>query len=175
MNAVITGMLAAATVSTSSGQGAQPFVVKADADRLGEATMLFGASPNRIKVSAQDTQGRLAMFEYAGHVRGGPPLHTHMSQDEIFFIRAGDYLFQVGDQQHRLGTGDTIFLPRGIPHTFSQLSAEGRMVFMFTPAGDLEAFFREQGKLQAPPSPTEAADMFARHGMQVVGPPLPMD
>ena len=175
MNTIIAGLLAAAAVSTVGGEGAQPFVVKADTDRLGETTLLFGNSPNQVKVSSADTNGRFALFEYAGHTRGGPPLHVHMSQDEIFFIRAGDYLFQVGDQKHRLGAGDTIFLPRGIPHTFSQLSAEGRMVFMFTPAGDMEAFFRRQGALQGPPSPKDAADMFALHGMKIVGPPLPMD
>ena len=175
MNTIIAGLLAAVAVSTVGGQSAPPFVVKADADRLGETTVLLGNSPNQVKVSSADTNGRFALFEYAGHTRGGPPLHMHISQDEIFFIRAGDYLFQVGDQQHRLGVGDTIFLPRGIPHTFSQLSAEGRMMFMFTPAGDMEAFFREQGTLQGPPSPKDAADMFALHGMKVVGPPLPVD
>jgi quercetin dioxygenase-like cupin family protein len=151
-----------------------PFVVKAEADRLEETTILFGQSPNHIKIAAADTGGRLAMFEYIGRTRGGPPMHAHAGQDEIYFVREGDYLFQVGGQSHRLGPGDTIFLPRGAPHAFSQLSAEGRMLFMFTPAGDMEAFFRDQAKLTAPPQPAEAADMFAQRGMVLVGPPLPM-
>ena len=46
MNTIIAGLLAAAAVSTVGGQGAQPFVVKADTDRLGETTLLFGNNPS---------------------------------------------------------------------------------------------------------------------------------
>jgi quercetin 2,3-dioxygenase len=178
MKHTITGLAIATALAAGAAQAAEPnagFVVRADADRNGERTVLFGNSPNQVKVSATDTEGRFALFEYVGRTRGGPPLHLHMTQDEIFYIREGDYLFQVGEQRHRLGAGDTIFLPRAVPHTFAQLSAEGRMVFMFTPAGDMEAFFRDQGKLTGPPSPEVAAGLFAERGMTIVGPPLPVD
>ena len=175
MKHAIAGLVLAATLTTGAAQAGPAFVVRADQDRHGEKTVLFGNSPNQVKVSATDTDGRFALFEYVGRTRGGPPLHVHMYQDEIFFIREGAYLFQVGEQQHRLGVGDTIFLPRAVPHTFAQLSPEGRMVFMFTPAGDMEAFFRDQGKLAGPPSPQDADEMFAMRGMKIVGPPLPVD
>ncbi len=175
MKYAITGLVLAAALTANAAQAGPAFVVRADQDRLGENTVLFGNSPNQVKVSAADTDGRFALFEYVGRTRGGPPLHMHMDQDEIFFVREGAYLFQVGEQQHRLAAGDTIFLPRAVPHTFAQLSAEGRMVFMFTPAGDMEAFFRDQGKLAGPPSPETANDMFAMRGMKIVGPPLPVD
>lgn len=171
MKTVLSLTLAALALS-GSAMAAEPFVVEAAQDRLGDAVVLFGNSPNRVKVAGADTGGQLAVFEYIGRTRGGPPLHVHPDQDEIFYIRAGEYAFQVGDKHYRLKAGDTIFLPRGVPHTFSQLSAESHMLFMFTPAGDMEAFFREQGALKGVPTPEEGAALFAAHGMKVVGPPL---
>lgn len=163
----------AATPVRAAQQPSRGFVTAAGEGRFGEQTRLFGGtSPNDIKVSASDTGGRLAVFEYVGHVPGGPPLHVHPDQDEIFFIHGGDYLFQVGAQRRRLGPGDTIFLPRGEPHTFAQLSEVGRMIFMFTPAGDMEAFFRALAELAGPPSEAAETALFAAHGMRRLGPGL---
>ena len=110
----------------------KPFVVKTGEARFGEATKLFGTSPNDIKVSGKDTDGSLAVFEYNGHEKGGPPLHVHPHQDEIFYVLVGAYRFQVGDKKHEIKAGDTIFLPRNVPHTFVQLTDSGRMLFFFT-------------------------------------------
>lgn len=148
------------------------FVVKANESRYGEKTLVGGKSPNNIKVSQKDTNNDLTVFEYIGNEKGGPPLHVHPNQDEIFFIVAGEYLFQVGEDKHTLKTGDTIFLPRTISHTFTQLSETGKMFFLFQPSGKMEDFFRALGNLTAPPSPEQGAKIFAEHDMQVVGPPL---
>jgi len=67
------------------------YLVKAQAARLNRQTML-GHSPNDLKVAAQDTGGALSIFEYTGRDRGGPPLHIHLAQDEVFYIVAGEYL-----------------------------------------------------------------------------------
>ena len=75
---------ALAAQETKTGKG---FVVKAQESRFKESTVLFGGtSPNDIKVSSSDTAGNLTVFEYTGNVKGGPPLHIHLKQDEIFFI-----------------------------------------------------------------------------------------
>ncbi len=148
-------------------------LVRAGEDRHGRDTQLFGVSPNRVKVSAADTAGRLSVFEYDGHGRGGPPLHVHQAQDEIFVVLDGAYLFEVGGERYRLTAGDTILAPRGVPHGFCQLEDHGRLLFMYAPAGDLEAFFEAHARLDTKPDfPGRAPDLFARHGMQVVGPPL---
>ncbi len=148
------------------------FVVKATESRFGEKTILGGKNPNDIKVSQKDTNGDLTVFEYTGNEKGGPPLHLHLHQDEIFFIVQGEYLFQVGEEKHSLKAGDTIFLPRNIPHAFAQLTETGKMFFLFQPSGKMEDFFRALGNLTAPPSPAEGAKIFADHDMKVVGPPL---
>ncbi|MDI9879616.1 cupin domain-containing protein [Flectobacillus longus] len=148
-----------------------PFVIRSGESRFQESTQV-GLSPNNIKVSSKDTNGLLTVFEYVGKEKGGPPLHIHPNQDEIFFIVEGEYLFQVGKEQHRLKAGDTIFLPRNIPHAFAQTSSNGKLFFMFQPSGKMEDFFRALGALKTQPTPEEGARIFAAHDMQVVGPPL---
>lgn len=150
------------------------FVVKATGSRFGEKTLLGGKNPNDIKVSNKDTDGDLTVFEYTGNEKGGPPLHIHPQQDEIFFIVQGEYLFQVGEDMHHLKAGDTIFLPRTIPHAFAQLTDSGKMFFLFQPSGKMEDFFRALGQLTSPPTPEQGAALFADHGMKIVGPPLKM-
>ncbi len=148
------------------------FVVKATESRFNEKTLIGGKNPNDIKVSTNDSNGDLAVFEYTGNEKGGPPLHVHPHQDEIFFIVQGEYLFQVGEDKHRLKAGDTIFLPRTVPHAFAQLSDKGKMFFLFQPSGKMEDFFRAIGNLTSAPTAEQGAKMFADHDMKVVGPPL---
>jgi quercetin 2,3-dioxygenase len=148
------------------------FVTKAGKSRFNEITKLSGKNPNDIKVSGKDTKGNLTVFEYTGNEKGGPPLHIHLKQDEIFFILEGKYLFQVGEEKHILEPGDTIFLPRKVPHAFAQLTDTGKMYFMFQPSGKMEDFFRALGQLTAQPTPEQGAKIFANHEMQVVGAPL---
>lgn len=150
----------------------RPYALKAEAARFDERTVLFGCCPNDIKVSGHDTEGRLGVFEYAGAMRGGPPLHLHEAQDEIYFVQDGDYLFQVGDQRTVVKAGGMIFLPRNVPHAFAQLGDTGRMLFMFTPAGAMEAYFRQLAQLRGPPAPEHEAALFASHGMRLIGPPI---
>ncbi len=148
------------------------FVVKAKESRFSEKTLIGGKSPNDIKVSKKDTNSDLTVFEYTGNEKGGPPLHVHPHQDEIFFIVQGEYLFQVGEDKHSLMAGDTIFLPRTVPHAFAQLTDNGKMFFLFQPSGKMEDFFRAIGNLTSAPTPEQGAKMFADHDMKVVGPPL---
>lgn len=170
-------MLELQTLATERGRDrdlpSAAVVVRAAEDRGGRDIRLGGLSPNRVKVSARDTDGRMALFEYEGHGEGGPPLHVHDDQDEVFVVCAGRYLFQVGEAQRLLQANDTIFLPRGTPHSFRQLEAYGRLLFMLTPAADMEGFFEAHARLDASPDfPALAPKLFADYGMRVVGPPI---
>jgi quercetin 2,3-dioxygenase len=152
----------------------QCFIVRADQDRH-ERPGHIGPDINRVKISATDTNGALAVLAHEGRAPGGPPLHMHPNQDEIFIVQDGRYQVQCGDDRMVLTAGDTIFLPHGIPHTFSQNSVQGRLLYMFTPAGGMEAFFAALAKIDEPPPPAAAAALFATHGVEVVGPPLALD
>ncbi|MBC7486256.1 MAG: cupin domain-containing protein [Cytophagaceae bacterium] len=154
------------------------FKVNAGEARFGEHFKMKGITLNTldIKISGADTENDLAVFEQTGITpNGGPPLHIHLFQDEWFYVIEGEYLFQVGDDKYQMRPGDTIFLPRNVPHAFIQLSEKGRMIVSYLPAGKMEAFFKVTDKWTSPPTKEEIAKVFADHEMKVVGVPLRVD
>ena len=154
------------------------FKVNAGEARFGIHYKMKGVTLNTldIKISGKDTDNDLAVFEQTGLTpKGGPPLHIHPKQDEWFYVIDGEYLFQVGEEKFQMKKGDTIFLPRQVPHAFVQLTETGKMIVSYLPAGKMEAFFAVTDKWTAPPSKEEIAKVFADHDMQVVGPPLKVD
>lgn len=150
----------------------KPFVVKSGEARFGVRTPYRGTNPNDLKLSAKDTSGALAVYEYEGHAKIGPPLHVHLRQDEVFYVVAGEYRFRVGDETFTAKAGDTVFGPRNVPHTWLQLSDSGKMLYLVQPAGTMEEFFGAMNDLKAPPTEELIQRMHAEHGMKVLGPPL---
>ncbi|MGA6947802.1 MAG: cupin domain-containing protein, partial [Solirubrobacterales bacterium] len=68
---------------------------------------------------------------------------VHTSEDELFYALEGEHVIQVGDEEHRIGPGETAFGPRGVPHAQRRVvPAAGRILIAVTPGG-FEGFFRE--------------------------------
>ncbi|MGA8109362.1 MAG: cupin domain-containing protein [Acidobacteriaceae bacterium] len=145
-------------------------VIPSGQDRLGEHHSL-GFSTISFKVLPRETSGGLLLIEHTGLRKGGgPPLHVHYAQDEYFYVMEGACLFQVGDRRVELHPGDSVLGPRLVPHTFSGVSDHPvRMLIAFTPAGQMEEFFRAAEK---PGVSLQDPALFASHGMKKLGPPL---
>ncbi len=128
-----------------------------------------------VKISGSDTDGDLAIFEQTSLSQGkGTPLHVHPNQDETFYVLEGAYKFKVGDNLFDMKSGDTIFLPRNVPHAWTQASEKGKMLVTFQPAGKLEEFFFTMANLDHEPKPDELKKIFEASDMKLVGPPLPL-
>ena len=127
-------------LTKTKGPQKKPFMIAAGKGRFNESFLFNGKSPNDIKISKKDTADQLAVFEYTGYEKTGPALHVHFFQDEIFYVVAGEYRFVAGDETMQLKAGDTIFLPRNIPHTWIQLTDTGKLVYFLQPAGKMEEF-----------------------------------
>ncbi|HMO33147.1 MAG TPA: cupin domain-containing protein [Lacibacter sp.] len=160
------------TAKAGTSTAREPFVVDAGKSRFGEDNKFMGVHPNDLKISGKDTDGQLSVFEYTGYAKVGPSLHIHLKQDEIFTVIEGEYRFVVGNKTHVLKPGQTIFLPRGIPHTWIQLTDKGRLIYFLQPAGKMEEFFSYMGKVKQRLSDEEMARIHDAHDMKVVGPPL---
>lgn len=103
-----------------------------------------------------------------------PPLHVHTQEDETWFVLKGRILFQRGTDRVPCGPGQSIFLPRGVPHGFAVLSEHARILHFYAPGG-IEAAFQATS-LEAPPDAETVERIekqFALRGVTFVGPPLP--
>ena len=144
--------------------------------RFGEAPKIWGVIPLQIKVSTDDSDGAMFVFEHAEMGKGGPPRHFHYEQDEWFYAIKGSFAFEVGEEKFTLSPGDSLFAPRMVPHAWAYVGEDpGTLLLAVQPAGSFETFFRESCEMTELPTPEEADRMFAAHGMKVVGPPLDVD
>jgi quercetin dioxygenase-like cupin family protein len=151
------------------------FKIASGETRFGEHFKMKGVTLNilDLKVSGKDTDGGFALFEQNGLTpNGGPPLHIHPEQDEVFFVVEGEYRFQVGNDTFYGKAGDSIFMPKNVPHAFIQLSEKAKMLVLYQPAGKMEEFFKITDRWISPPSREEVNAAFEACNMKVVGPPL---
>lgn len=126
-----------------------------------------------VKISGSDNDGGFAVFEQTVLSKGaGVPLHFHPEQDEMIYILEGSYRFKVGDEMFDLQTGESIFLPRKVPHAWMLTSEKGTAHCLVQPAGKLEDFFVRLKAIDYVPTPEEIGKISAECGMTVVGPPL---
>jgi mannose-6-phosphate isomerase-like protein (cupin superfamily) len=102
----------------------------------------FGELTIVIHADAEGTGGALALTEEVPPL-ADTPLHVHSNEDELFYALEGEHVIQVGDQEHRIGPGESAFGPRGVPHAQRRVvPGEGRMLIVITPGG-FEGFFRD--------------------------------
>ena len=151
-----------------------PLVVKSDVDRWGQQIVPIVSA--WVKVSSKDTGGAWSMFEGVIAPGFGPPLHLHFLQEEWFQIMQGEFIFEAGGEQHRMTPGMSILVPRLVPHRFQNIgSSTGKVLILAQPAGTLEEFFDRFSKLSEREVATgeKVNELFADHGMRVLGPPLP--
>ena len=144
-------------------------IVPSGADRLGEHHSL-GFSSIAFKVSGAETGGELFFMEHSNLTKGGPYRHVHPAQDEMLYALAGEFRVQIGDDISTLRPGDSILMPRKVPHVWAQTSDQpGKLLIAFTPAGQMEDFFRDFGKTgKLPSDPT----VLRKYGLERLGPPL---
>jgi mannose-6-phosphate isomerase-like protein (cupin superfamily) len=152
---------------------AAAFVVRSDEDRRGRGLVLAGRTPTHRKISTQDSAGAVLLFEHRDMGKGGPVRHLHFEQDEWFHAIDGRFAVEVGGEVFRLEPGDLVFAPRNVPHSWACVSDRpGTILIGLYPALTFERFLERLGALATPPAGDALAQLFADHGMKVVGPPL---
>lgn len=180
-NFLLTSLLAVPLASfakfTNKYRAKKGIFIKADESRFNGTIKSGDTSAALCKVSSVDTDGDMLFIapgEKAFNAVGGPPLHIHLYQDEIFYVVEGKFIFKVGDDEFHASAGDTVFGPRQVPHAFAHINNEepGKMLTIFQPAGKMEDFFNKLNNFEGKPSPDVFMKLFEEHDMKIVGPPL---
>ena len=98
------------------------------------------------KILSDQTNGDYSVIITETPSQGGPPLHVHKNEDELFYILKGNYLFNCGERKIQAKQGDFIRLPRGVPHNFINTDTiVGITMNTITPGG-FEQFFEDISK-----------------------------
>lgn len=111
-------------------------------------------------------------------------MHNHHQDDEIFYVVSGEFLFQLENEIILGRTGDTIFVPRGVAHTFANPidNNPGQLLTIHQPISpSLEKFYEvfstigymNDKMLQDSFEPEILADLMKNNAF--VGPPIDID
>jgi quercetin dioxygenase-like cupin family protein len=125
----------------------------------------------RVLLRSEQTAGEVSVIESAAPPGfTGPPLHHH-DFDETFYVVEGELTFQLRDELFRVKAGEVAFAPRGVPHTFTNRSADpARYLIVCTPAGFERYFARMAAERQGVNPPDWALQPIPE--VTIVGRPI---
>ena len=144
----------------------------------------YGDGLWEVHVPSEASGGKISVFT-ATMPRGfSPPRHIHTREDEVFLVVEGEVWFDLDGTRHLAGPGTSVYMPRGVPHTFLVHSPVAKLLGVMTP-GAFEELFRNLGIPAAEPTlPTPGTHPLnipavmaeqTRLGTEVVGPPMSAD
>jgi quercetin dioxygenase-like cupin family protein len=120
-----------------------------------------------VEVDSDDTKGAVSVVRVFVPPDNGPPPHVHSREEEVHTVLRGHYRYRHGDEEVDAPPGTTIFMPRGVPHVFKNISNEpGEHLLTLIPGG-MEKMFREvsAAKLQLPRDLGKLAQISGKYGL----------
>jgi quercetin dioxygenase-like cupin family protein len=166
--------------------GTTPLKVIFQAAGEAPATWAFGSLFERVLTGGQ-SGGAFDISLVTQPPGTATPLHRHTREAEVFYLLAGSVTYQAGEETFHLTLGDFIYLPLGLPHALRVTGTEPtRFLALTAPAGLLELYDevgtrandrRLPGADGPPLEPQIAAwnNLADRYGLQILGPPLPVN
>ena len=110
---------------------------------------LAGVVMKEHLASAQ-TGGSFSLFENHSAGPSRTPIHVHARDDETLFMLYGEMRAVLAGEQHTIRAGESLFLPRGVPHQLMNCNEDpARYLLLCTPGG-FEGFLAEGGHVMAP-------------------------
>ena len=70
----------------------------------------------KLLLSGADTGNQFALLENTSAGVSQTPVHIHADDDETVYMIEGEMEAVIGGQRHVIRAGETVFLPRGVPH-----------------------------------------------------------
>jgi mannose-6-phosphate isomerase-like protein (cupin superfamily) len=127
-----------------------------------------------FKLTADQTRGAFSLWEERTPPGGGPPLHYHLHEDEVFLVVEGRMSFQLDSRWNEFGPGAVVFAPRRVPHTFCNRSDQpARMYILTTPGGFENYLARCAAEFARPGAPdmNRIVAISAEHGIHFLDAP----
>ncbi len=120
------------------------------------------------KIMSEETAGQYAVVMSTTPPAGGPPLHVHEKEDELFYVVKGTYEFRCGDALKTVSEGALVHLPRGKPHSFKNVGDTPGVLLNTISPGGFEVFFEDIDQLpkDQPLDRTKVAEIAAKYGLK---------
>jgi quercetin dioxygenase-like cupin family protein len=95
----------------------------------------FGGALSKMLVGTERIDFRISRYAPNAYVQE----HSHKIQEQIYYVLEGEGILTVGKEEHLMRPHDYVYLPPGVPHSFTNTGLSG-LVFLVvtTPAEDGE-------------------------------------
>ncbi len=104
-----------------------------------------GASTrSQVLLGPEDGAPRFAMRRFVMGEGGGMPLHTNLVEHEQYVLR-GRGRVVIGEEVHVVTKGDVLFIPAGVPHSYTVLDAPFEFLCVVPNAKDEIAIVEPEG------------------------------
>jgi mannose-6-phosphate isomerase-like protein (cupin superfamily) len=133
-------------------------------------------------VTSAETQDHFSLFEAQMQPGSEPPLHLHEERDVVFYVLEGEMDVYCGTEVRAARTGDAVFLPRLLPHTYRVQSPTVRFLALMAPAKKVEGYFEGLSQpvssmdlpagatASPPPDLASLLALAAQHGVKFLTP-----
>lgn len=101
----------------------------------------------RVLVAPSQTQEAFALLDLTLPRGAGLPRHVRAHAGETFHLLQGEITFQVGDETIAARPGQAVVAPRQVPHGFTVVSPEARLLVFLPPGKLIEHFLAFSGPL----------------------------
>jgi quercetin dioxygenase-like cupin family protein len=105
----------------------------------GEQRWFHGGGVHTWKLRSEESNASLFAFEDTLARGKTTPTHSH-PHDELIYLLEGEIVCFSEGRERRVSAGATIFTPRGVPHAFTVVSENARLLAVQTP-GNGESFY----------------------------------
>jgi quercetin dioxygenase-like cupin family protein len=117
-----------------------------------------------IRKQTRNGEAVLALWGTLPAHHEGPPLHIHHLEDEEGVITAGTLSAEVNGQRLTVGPGETVRLPRGVPHRWWN---DGDQVLVFEgftrPAVDMDRYLQAVFEVMNAGAPNRPSLFYLAH------------
>lgn len=126
-----------------------------------------------------DTDGALGLVEGVFPAGDATPFHIHHEDHEAWYLLEGEATLYCGDNRIEAQEGDFLWAPKGVEHAIVVGSERPARMLVLTFPGGFVDFVSEMGipapQRRLPDSrpfdPAHLAEVAARHGITITGPP----
>ncbi len=146
----------------------QPITVK---NGEGESLPVLGTQV-RFLLEAARTGNNFSLMEVELPKDSGPPPHDH-PWDEAYYIIDGDVWFMVEGKEQVFTSGDFVYAPGGVLHSFRGAGERPARVLVFDAPATAEGFFRDAARevVNYPDDLAKVPEIGLRHNLRFAPPP----
>src|SRR5205809_974387 len=99
-----------------------------------ESRRAFPGVVFNVLLPGNATDNNIFVAEVEGLSGGEPPRHVHTLEDEVVTVKEGNITYFIGDDIIFAKPGDTVVLPKNVPHHFVITSERMKVILVATSA-----------------------------------------